>query len=354
MLSVNPSPPPPPSHNLPHLQAYRDWGVELYDWQSQSSMLAEGGGLTATSRRMMPTVGAAPGPGREGSTSAQQIVHTRKVVCPAACTWGAAGPRPYHLSHPPPTHPPTSFPRRLRGRCGGLHPRGSAALWCRHACHSGTRRRLHRRPSRHLSSRPAEGDQRAVPGAAPCRRQHQRQGGGAGGAAPAAACGAQPGAAGSGQPVEPRRCRASLGAVSGMVAGVRGGRGRENCNGRKNDAGREARSVDPGQRAAAPTMAGVVGRVEGAGRGEEGGGQCMPLHSWRALSGRLPGCCTPVFGLLRSARARAPPPPPPPPPPRGTHSLTPVSTLAQPHPGIAASTPPFAARSNCLGAAAAC
>lgn len=40
------------------LQAYRDWGVELFDWQSQSSMLADEGGLTATDRRMMPTVGA--------------------------------------------------------------------------------------------------------------------------------------------------------------------------------------------------------------------------------------------------------------------------------------------------------
>lgn len=39
-------------------QAYRDWGVELFDWQSQSSMLADEAGLTATNRRMMPTVGA--------------------------------------------------------------------------------------------------------------------------------------------------------------------------------------------------------------------------------------------------------------------------------------------------------
>jgi hypothetical protein len=40
------------------LQAYRDWGVELVDWQSQASMLATQQDLTATSRRMMPTVGA--------------------------------------------------------------------------------------------------------------------------------------------------------------------------------------------------------------------------------------------------------------------------------------------------------
>ncbi|PRW18378.1 hypothetical protein C2E21_9304 [Chlorella sorokiniana] len=44
-----------PEYYVP--QAYRDWGVELFDWQSQSSMLAEEGGLTATDRRMMPTVG---------------------------------------------------------------------------------------------------------------------------------------------------------------------------------------------------------------------------------------------------------------------------------------------------------
>lgn len=41
-----------------HLQAYRDWCVEIFDWQSQSSMLADAEGLTATNRRMMPTVGA--------------------------------------------------------------------------------------------------------------------------------------------------------------------------------------------------------------------------------------------------------------------------------------------------------
>lgn len=39
------------------LQAYRDWGVELFDWQSQSSVLADAGGARATCRRMMPTVG---------------------------------------------------------------------------------------------------------------------------------------------------------------------------------------------------------------------------------------------------------------------------------------------------------
>ena len=40
-----------------HMQAYRDWGVDLFDWQSQSSMLADDTGLAATTRRMMPTVG---------------------------------------------------------------------------------------------------------------------------------------------------------------------------------------------------------------------------------------------------------------------------------------------------------
>lgn len=38
-------------------QAYRDWGVELFDWQSQSSVLADASGVSATCRRMMPTVG---------------------------------------------------------------------------------------------------------------------------------------------------------------------------------------------------------------------------------------------------------------------------------------------------------
>lgn len=45
-----------PEYYVP--QAYRDWGVELYDWQSQSSVLGGPEGLTATNRRMMPTVGA--------------------------------------------------------------------------------------------------------------------------------------------------------------------------------------------------------------------------------------------------------------------------------------------------------
>jgi hypothetical protein len=41
------------------MQAFRDWGVVLTDWQSQCSMLADAaeGGLAYTSRRMMPTVG---------------------------------------------------------------------------------------------------------------------------------------------------------------------------------------------------------------------------------------------------------------------------------------------------------
>lgn len=46
-------PPLPP----PLLQAYRDWGVQLFDWQSQSSVLADGSGCAATHRRMMPSVG---------------------------------------------------------------------------------------------------------------------------------------------------------------------------------------------------------------------------------------------------------------------------------------------------------
>jgi hypothetical protein len=44
-----------PEYYVP--QAYRDWGVELYDWQSQCSMLADATGLQYTLRRLMPTVG---------------------------------------------------------------------------------------------------------------------------------------------------------------------------------------------------------------------------------------------------------------------------------------------------------
>ncbi|KAL4458080.1 hypothetical protein ABPG75_012945 [Micractinium tetrahymenae] len=55
--SFNPdgSPIPLPEYYVP--QAYRDWGVELFDWQSQSSVLADSQGVSATCRRMMPTVG---------------------------------------------------------------------------------------------------------------------------------------------------------------------------------------------------------------------------------------------------------------------------------------------------------
>lgn len=38
-------------------QAYRDWGVTIYDWQSQCSMQCDAAGLAYTHRRMMPTVG---------------------------------------------------------------------------------------------------------------------------------------------------------------------------------------------------------------------------------------------------------------------------------------------------------
>lgn len=37
--------------------AYREWGVELFDWQSQCSCTTEGGQLRSTLRRLMPTVG---------------------------------------------------------------------------------------------------------------------------------------------------------------------------------------------------------------------------------------------------------------------------------------------------------
>ena len=45
-----------PEYYVP--QAYRDWDVQLYDWQSQCSMNStETSGLSCVSRRMMPTVG---------------------------------------------------------------------------------------------------------------------------------------------------------------------------------------------------------------------------------------------------------------------------------------------------------
>lgn len=44
-----------PEYYVP--EAFRDWGVELFDWQSQCSMLADETGLKYTTRRMMPTVG---------------------------------------------------------------------------------------------------------------------------------------------------------------------------------------------------------------------------------------------------------------------------------------------------------
>ena len=39
------------------LQAFRDWGVELFDWQSQCSMRVTPEAFTYTLRRMLPTVG---------------------------------------------------------------------------------------------------------------------------------------------------------------------------------------------------------------------------------------------------------------------------------------------------------
>eukprot|EP00884_Botryococcus_braunii_P000317 jgi/Botrbrau1/10286/Bobra.0120s0008.1 len=38
-------------------QAYRDWDMQLYDWQAQCSMLADDRGLGYLTRRLMPTVG---------------------------------------------------------------------------------------------------------------------------------------------------------------------------------------------------------------------------------------------------------------------------------------------------------
>ncbi len=68
-------------------QAYRDWGVELFDWQSQSSMLADEGGLTATDRRMMPTVGACslalPAADEEEVQAVAWVNRCRSMLCHA-------------------------------------------------------------------------------------------------------------------------------------------------------------------------------------------------------------------------------------------------------------------------------
>jgi hypothetical protein len=52
---VDGSPQSLPEYYVP--DAYRDWGVQLFDWQSQCSCSAKDGSLIVTSRRMMPTVG---------------------------------------------------------------------------------------------------------------------------------------------------------------------------------------------------------------------------------------------------------------------------------------------------------
>ncbi len=44
-----------PEYYVP--QAYRDWDVQLYDWQSQCSINSTETGLMCVTRRMMPTVG---------------------------------------------------------------------------------------------------------------------------------------------------------------------------------------------------------------------------------------------------------------------------------------------------------
>lgn len=44
-----------PEHYVP--QAYRDWSVELFDWQTQCSSLATDTAFQVTSRKLMPTVG---------------------------------------------------------------------------------------------------------------------------------------------------------------------------------------------------------------------------------------------------------------------------------------------------------
>ena len=44
-----------PEYYVP--QAYRDWDVQLYDWQCQCSMLCNEEGMTYVTRKLMPTVG---------------------------------------------------------------------------------------------------------------------------------------------------------------------------------------------------------------------------------------------------------------------------------------------------------
>jgi len=44
-----------PEYYVP--QAYRDWDVQLYDWQTQCSMNCDVNGMSYTLRKLMPTVG---------------------------------------------------------------------------------------------------------------------------------------------------------------------------------------------------------------------------------------------------------------------------------------------------------
>lgn len=62
-------------------QAYRDWDLQLYDWQVQCSMLANEKGLQYVTRRLMPTVGC--------EADAIAFEEQRQVcVCLRACVRG--------------------------------------------------------------------------------------------------------------------------------------------------------------------------------------------------------------------------------------------------------------------------
>ena len=64
-----------PEELPPHLvpEAYREWGVQLHDWQTQCSAEAAADGLRYTLKRLMPTVGVRPtsGPVPEASVIGQ-------------------------------------------------------------------------------------------------------------------------------------------------------------------------------------------------------------------------------------------------------------------------------------------
>jgi hypothetical protein len=54
-FSADGSPEQLPEYYVP--AAFRDWGVELHDWQTHVSTLADASGVKLVVKRLMPTVG---------------------------------------------------------------------------------------------------------------------------------------------------------------------------------------------------------------------------------------------------------------------------------------------------------